>query len=64
MYQWLQIFFGLSYLPSYKANDGLYLMANALSNVQHFTDYIVDTLIDEKSLYNKVEYIIIKVQRY
>jgi len=26
-------------------------MANALSNVEHFTDYIVDTCIDENSLF-------------
>lgn len=50
VYQWLQQFFGPSYLPSDGVNDGLIsLMANAPPNVEHFTDYIVDTFIDENS---------------
>jgi len=41
-YQWLQSFFGLSYLPSNEVNDVfISLMANAPPNVEHFTDYIV-----------------------
>ncbi|XP_022163697.1 uncharacterized protein LOC111029131, partial [Myzus persicae] len=52
VYQWLQSFFALSYLPSNEVNDGfVYLMANAPPNVEHFTDYIVDTFIDENSLF-------------
>ncbi|XP_025410710.1 uncharacterized protein LOC112683768 [Sipha flava] len=53
VYQWLQSFFGLSYLPSNEVNDGfISLMANAPPNVEHFTDYIVDTFIDENSLFS------------
>ncbi|XP_022177387.1 uncharacterized protein LOC111038560 [Myzus persicae] len=52
VYQWLQSFFGLSYLPSNEVNVGFVsLMANAPPNVEHFTDYIVDTFIDENSLF-------------
>ncbi|KAL4131826.1 hypothetical protein QTP88_009075 [Uroleucon formosanum] len=52
VYQWLQNFFCLSYLPSNEVNDGfISLMANAPPNVEHFTNYIVDAFIDENSLF-------------
>jgi len=52
VYQWLQSFFGLSYLPFNEVNDDfISLMANKPPSVEHFTDFIVDTFIDDISLF-------------
>jgi len=49
MYRLLQSVFGLSYITS---DDGFSnLIANAPLNVEHFTDYMIETFIDDNSLY-------------